>query len=516
MNCKEAQSLFVFYLDRELDALELRSLQEHLAGCPSCREEVAALAAARTSTRQVLQHLAATAEPSPLAWKRLQARLVKEALPSRSWLSVWLSRLAPVRKTTLVHAFQGVKPMQKRLFATGLVALLAISLAVVLLVRGTTPVSAKLILERASAAQSAANLAQGIVHIRVDSVQNPQAKAGAGASTSTTAESYTDLSAGYIRSTVVDTATGRVLNAFAYDGTYTYSAEQTDTNPSGALLNIYRLAQRPDKLANDTLNHTDPAASAKQMFDTFRSDPNVQLKAQQTLPDGRSVYVLTAQESTKVMAGNTVEVSSATTTMTFDARTYELVEVQTEAHKGDQPVVVVSQRYTANEILPAGTKVAWNLSDLPSVKIVDDPNGLQGEALPEKISQDQLNANATNAYVMANPPAGFTQEISAAPNQPANQPYQYVVSYRNADGDYVVIQPAAEDMKGMYKQNVTETYTTKSGLKLLFQTETQAVQGRQLVSAFVVAPDGATFLLNSTLPMERLKALAEDLIRSNT
>ena len=54
---------------------------------------------------------------------------------------------------------------------------------------------------------------------------------------------------------------------------------------------------------------------------------------------------------------------------------------QVTVEKDGQEVLISSQRILADEILPAETRVAWDLSDLPGVKIVDDPG--EEHNLPE-------------------------------------------------------------------------------------------------------------------------------------
>ena len=61
----------------------------------------------------------------------------------------------------------------------------------------------------------------------------------------------------------------------------------------------------------------------------------------------------------------------------------------------------------------------------------------------------------------------------------------------------------------MSKQS-TGTYTTASGLVLSFMEDASDPSGKQYVSAFVKAPDGAAFMLSSTLPRETVKEWAEE------
>ena len=57
-------------------------------------------------------------------------------------------------------------------------------------------------------------------------------------------------------------------------------------------------------------------------------------------------------------------------------------------------------------------------------------------------------------------------------------------------------------------------YTTASGLVLHFIIETGSTsRGGEVTSALMETPEGLTFAVNSTLPREAIKALAEELER---
>ena len=88
MKCAEVQKALVSYLDKETEPAEGPAIQQHLAACPACQAQLAGLAAARRAASGWLRQAAASAEPAPQAWERLQARLAQgevrlpEALPS--------------------------------------------------------------------------------------------------------------------------------------------------------------------------------------------------------------------------------------------------------------------------------------------------------------------------------------------------------------------------------------------------------------------------------------------------
>ena len=91
MKCREANELFVAYLDGEVTSSERTLIRAHLAECDCCRKELAALSKTQDRVRQSLYVRAAQSTPSPQAWNRLQTRLARQTRPSQ----LWLQRLAP-------------------------------------------------------------------------------------------------------------------------------------------------------------------------------------------------------------------------------------------------------------------------------------------------------------------------------------------------------------------------------------------------------------------------------------
>ncbi|MBI4668691.1 MAG: zf-HC2 domain-containing protein [Elusimicrobia bacterium] len=98
MNCKEARELLSASLDNETDNLSRLSLKEHLAGCPSCVEELKEL----QSVKNLLQEQPLMEMPPEIrrAIKRqADERLLKK--PFWSWPRF-------VFKPALVFSFAGV------------------------------------------------------------------------------------------------------------------------------------------------------------------------------------------------------------------------------------------------------------------------------------------------------------------------------------------------------------------------------------------------------------------------
>jgi len=56
-----------------------------------------------------------------------------------------------------------------------------------------------------------------------------------------------------------------------------------------------------------------------------------------------------------------------------------------------------------------------------------------------------------------------------------------------------------------------EKYTTASGLVLHIMMDSAEPSGKQYSTTLVEAPDGTSFMIDSTLPIETLKAWAEEL-----
>jgi hypothetical protein len=520
MKCEDVQRVLVFYLDGELppfggdEALpsgQRDLVRQHLAGCKSCQNELAELSAARDRATEALQGLAARAEPSPQAWNRLQARLAKEARPSPSKLAEWLSRLAPGMGRSQNQPFRGDLIMRKRLVLPALAVVLVIAVAGFFLAQTATPVSAQQVLQRAYAVQSATPPAAGILHIKLESYFNLQGLPGSHDGTRTISESYRDLATGILRQVITRASDGKVLEVFGYDGAITFSSKEGGESQPGVPLTVYRVPQKQENLATDVIERGGAAPDWKGLFDDFRSDPKVELNGPQPWADGRSVYVLISHGPVKMLVKEGVALPEGLNQMVFDAKTYQLLESRMSYQKDGAEIVVSSQRYLANEVLPANSPVAWNMSDLQGVSLVDDPQGEFGDMLPEKVSQQALQVPA---YVLSSLPTGFEQEITAPPQQKNESSYIFIISYRNAAGDYFVLQANDKPDNQLAFGFKDEVYTTASGLVLHFEKTFAAPNSKTYETAVLVAPDGSSYILTSTLPRDQVKALAEKLVRT--
>jgi len=528
MKCEQVQPLLVAYLDGEVSPSERILIRVHLSDCTVCQQELDLLFTAQDRVRSVLQHRTVDAVPARDAWVRLEKRLTKADRPS-SKSKAWLSRLAPNAGRASIRKIFGGVTMRNRLIASALGSLAVITIVVVLMARSVTPVSAKEILDRASQVQSMKIPTEGIGHIRTETYSNFQALPE-GQGTDTVVESYLDFQSGDFRNVTTDNKTGKVLDVFAYDGTYSYSPDYNQESGQGGVINapltIYRTPQANASVSDMKLRG-DNEAGSKDVFDLMRQDPDVRLVGQETWVDGRKVYVLQSQhikvpvfdpagKPTGLVnvypdVNNQAPPPITVMKMYFDVNTYQTVGSQETLEQDGKQVLIRSQRQLVNEIMPVASKVDWSLGDVQGITIVDDPTRTHGDLLPEVVTPQALPTQNQSIYLLKDVPAGYSLEITAPPKQSANDPYIYVASYRTPSNDYFVIQAATPvDVQGLMGQ-ADEIYTTVSGLKLYF-TKDLTSSGKLYTSAIVETPDGIAFWINSTLPRETVRAWAENLV----
>lgn len=115
MDCKETNELFTAYLDGEVTPKEHEQMQQHLAVCPLCREELDALSLTQAKLRQTLDVAAQSAERSAKAWGKIRQGIESDShIPvkggqgppkasSRSWLANLFTR-RPVWKPVALGA----------------------------------------------------------------------------------------------------------------------------------------------------------------------------------------------------------------------------------------------------------------------------------------------------------------------------------------------------------------------------------------------------------------------------
>jgi hypothetical protein len=199
-------------------------------------------------------------------------------------------------------------------------------------------------------------------------------------------------------------------------------------------------------------------------------------------------------------------------TFYFDVDTYQLLGNRVTIEKDGKEVLVSSQRTLLDEILPAESNIAWDLSDLQGINVVDDPNG--EHTLPAKISStaisvEDLASKTDAAYLLKTIPDGFSLEVGVLPKLPANEQFFYEARYANQAGDYLIIRALDKPLENT---RTDEAYSTASGLVVHFIAQPgDSAQGGEFTSALIEAPNGKTYAIESTLPRDQVKALAEEL-----
>ncbi len=420
--------------------------------------------------------------------------------------------------------------MNKKFTFTALGVVLVLSMVVAFLANNVTTVSAKEVLDRAYQAQTQATTNQGIEHIRSEIYTDIEAKEQG---MDTIVESYSDPVNANFRVVTTDRETGKVLQVNAFDGSDVYSSDNMqDGQPSDDPLTVYHNVQDPNSLTkqktisvmNRKLNPAQDEES-KFMFEKMRSDPQVKLVGQETWDNpctapnavrgkcGHTVYVLRSQQEIKLLVNNEITHPMGQVTFYFDVDTYQLLGSRVTMEKDGKELVISSQKTLLDETLPAGSNIAWNLSDLQGINIVEDPNG--EHSLPAKnpstaISVEGLASKTDTAYLLKTVPDGFSLEVGVLPEQPADQQFFYEARYINQAGDYFIIRALGKPLEDALKED--ETYTTASGLVLHFIGRPgDTPKGGQVAMALIQAPNGKTYAIESTLPRDTIKALAEDL-----
>ncbi len=518
MNCNQCRARMESYLHGEVDSLERAALEAHLLRCPACQAELALQVEMQQKIRMVLQRQADPVVPSVTAWERLQARLPEVAQPppvsSRRRLSCPAPYVSP-----LVLQFLGGTSMYRKLVVTVLAVVLMVGLISGLIYQKATPISAQGILEQAYAAQMVTSEARGIQHIRMEIYENfqllPQDQAAI-----RIMERYLNFETGQFRTVSLDGKTNQPLDGMAYDGHYLYRPGGEGVRDP---LVLYRTAQERAQVSDLALGFGigDYQEQARAWFEGLRNAPEIRLLGTERWEDGRTVYRLQSQQSINMRlsdfgGGEAGGDDSATViviskiTLYIDTQTYHPAGSAVTYEKDGQEFLVQSQREVVNEILPAGAAVVWNFSDLPAISIVDDPEGRQGNLLPEVISAGELAAHTPAGYLLAQIPEGFTLEISAPPQIEPDEVFVYIASYRSPANDCFVIQSDGNIPVDMMA-TATEIYTTTRGMVLHFIDRVDDPTGRKRSVAIAVTPDNYMFWINSTLSHDTVNAWAETL-----
>ena len=289
-----------------------------------------------------------------------QARMLAPAVSEKPDL-----RLTGCNKNFFERIWNTMKQPMK-FFTLATIALLA-GIAIFMANKVST-VSAQQILERAAAAQAPAGDRKGIWHTRIEVYENPEAIAGESNGKRTIYESYDDLASGFFRFATSD-ANGKILSLTASDGKYYYSTGGDSPNEQT------RIVRTPvDEKKQAQMRPIDPSAQTKAVFDQFNNNPRVKLEGKITRPDGRQAYVLVNPnvQTEKQANGQSSTTPTGATRMIFDVETYKLLESRITVRKNGQEVVIYEAQNQIDEILPEKSPVAWDLSDLKGMTVVDE------------------------------------------------------------------------------------------------------------------------------------------------
>jgi hypothetical protein len=408
--------------------------------------------------------------------------------------------------------------MNKRIIFSALAVVAVLSIVVVIMANTVTSVSAKEILDRAYQAQTQTVTNQGIEHIRSEIYSDIEAKEQG---METIVESYSDSVNGNFRVVTTDKETGKVLQVNAFDGSDVYTSDNMqDGQPREDPLTVYHNVQDPTSLIKQktisVMNRKlSPAQDeeSKFMFEKMRSDPQVELVGQEPWNNVSTVYVLRSQQEIKLLVNNEITHPMGLVTFYFNTDTYQLLGSRVTMQKDGKEVLISSQRTLLDEILPAGSNIAWDLSDLRGINIVEDPNG--EHSLPVKnpsaaISTEELASKTDSAYLLKTVPDGFSLEVGVLPEQPANEQFFYEARYTNQAGENFIVRTLGKPLEEADWRG--ETYTAANGLTLHFvdQADASAKRG-EFTRVLIEAPNGKTYMIESTLSSDQVKTLAEEL-----
>jgi hypothetical protein len=307
---------------------------------------------------------------------------------------------------------------------------------------------------------------------------------------------------------------GKVVDIFASDTAYSYSSYSPATagvTQNGGMLTVWRTPLDPRKIkASSALG---PDTQNNSLFEQFRNNPRVRLEGVETWTDGSRVYVLIDDnyQTQKQSDGQVEKTFTGTVRMVFNTKTYQLVESQTSVRKDGKDIVIDSVKYLVDEVLPAGSAVAWDLSDLKGISIVDQPAVKQDTTNPgfQTLTIQELTARTQTAYLLKTIPEGFTLQIVAANDQPKDQPFAYETNYTGPNGETFGLMAIGLTDEGFIKSNFYDgSYKSASGLVVYYSTSSH----KDSTSAILTTPEGNSFLLGSSLPRERVQTLVDDLV----
>jgi hypothetical protein len=392
--------------------------------------------------------------------------------------------------------------MKPRTKLTTLIASLAVLLIVaVFIARNVTTVSAQQIIDRAEAVRTSNVSTTGIRHTIIEVFESSKEFAGDQAGNKTIQEEYLDPSSGNFRETSTDLE-GNFLNGSASDGKYDYSFDQVRKDG----ITIIRTPSSTDK--GGKLATPDSQSTPDQLFKQFKNNPSVKLEDTITWIDGSKAYVLVLNSYKTDGSGQKIYTGSSK--MTFNAKTYALLESVSTMVKDGQDEVIADARFIKDEILPASTLVAWDLSDLPGVNYAEQSASVPDEVTFGTLTVDEL-ASKAQAYILQPTPDGYTLEIVAVTNQPADQEFQYEVNYKQDEQTVFGMQYVGELSDEFIQESFSDgSFKADNGLQIYYSTSRPS--NGNGVAAVLVTPDVGSYLLTSTLTREEVQKLIETLV----
>ena len=104
MDCKRIQELLATdYLDGRLSLPELKTVREHLAGCPSC----AALEKELLAQREIFQQSKRASVP-PEIWHNISSKIIIERLRKEQQAMLWERLIGMIRRPRPVFALASI------------------------------------------------------------------------------------------------------------------------------------------------------------------------------------------------------------------------------------------------------------------------------------------------------------------------------------------------------------------------------------------------------------------------
>lgn len=426
--------------------------------------------------------------------------------------------------------------MKKRFALAASAALIILTIGMLLLSETATPVSAQEVLNRSAEVQAAPPASQGIYHSKSEGYFNFKAlfpdealvNLAESAPERTIIEDYFEPGGNKYQSVIRNADTGQIVHVSGQDETHLYLG--VFTNLQHTTNNENHLTALPDTVTPDTLTpdtatltvYRSPIPETLQtawvslsgggfdldsqkFFEQAQQSPQVEYVGQETWVDGRMVHVLRFKPEVEVMAGEAsvgvmvvgaVQSSQVYTTpltmseqpplistMYFDVETYELLETRETVERAGETILVGYHRQLVNELLPVGTSVAWDFSDLPEISLVDDP---QGEHLPlftvasPTLSREEFISQVDfTPYLLPTVPEGYTLEImtmdgvaavrfdnqATEPPPPPAPAKFYTISYRDETGHFVEFSGPEPTSVQPLTSEATEVYEAANGLK---------------------------------------------------